>query len=141
MATITTHYKGGMLFESQIGKHTLTIDVPAGMGGSDRGPIPPDLFVASLGSCIGAFVAQYCENNGIDDTGMTVVLTFEKAADPTRLVDLKATVNLPHGDCAKRVKAIERVAEHCPVHATIKTMQNLEITILRQGECDVTPPA
>ena len=141
MATITTHYKGNMLFESQIGKHSITIDVPPGMGGSDRGPIPPDLFVASLGSCIGAFVAQYCENNGIDDTGMTVDLTFEKASDPTRLVNLKATVNLPEGDCAKRVKAIERVAEHCPVHATIKTMENLEITILGKGECDVTPKA
>ncbi len=139
MATITTHYKGNMLFESQIGKHTLTIDVPAGMGGSDRGPIPPDLFVASLGSCIGAFVAQYCENNGIDDTGMTVDLSFEKASDPTRLVNLKATVNLPQGDCAKRVKAIERVAEHCPVHATIKTMEGLEITIHGKGECDITP--
>ncbi|MGC9393498.1 MAG: OsmC family protein [Anaerolineae bacterium] len=141
MATITTHYKGDMLFESQIGKHTLTIDVPPSMGGSNRGPIPPELFVASLGSCIGAFVAQYCENNGIDDTGMTVDLTFEKASDPTRLVDLKATVNLPKGDCAKRVRAIERVAEHCPVHATIKTMENLEITILGKGECDVTPKA
>ena len=141
MATITTHYKGNMLFESQIGKHSITIDVPAGMGGNDRGPIPPDLFVASLGSCIGAFVAQYCENNGIDDTGMTVDLTFEKASDPTRLVNLKATVNLPEGDCAKRVKAIERVAEHCPVHATIKTMENLEITILGKGECNITPQA
>ena len=97
MATITTYYKGNMLFESQIGKHTVTIDVPPAMGGSDRGPIPPDLFVASLGSCIGAFVAQYCENNGIDDTGMTVDLTFETASDPTRLVNLKATVNLPQG--------------------------------------------
>ncbi len=139
MATITTYYKGNMAFESQIGKHTLTIDVPASMGGSDRGPIPPDLFVASLGSCIGAFVAQYCENNGIDDTGMTVDLTFEKASDPTRLVNLKATVNLPQGECGQRVKAIERVAEHCPVHATIKTMEGLEITIHGKGECDITP--
>ncbi|MBN1920243.1 MAG: OsmC family protein [Anaerolineae bacterium] len=97
--------------------------------------------MASLGSCIGAFVAQYCENNGIDDTGMPVDLTLEKASDPTRLVNLKATVNLPQGDCERRVKAIERVAEHCPVHATIKTMESLEITILDKGECDVTPQA
>jgi len=141
MAVITTVYKGKMLFESQIGKHTVTIDVPAGMGGSDRGPIPPELFVASLGSCIGAFVAQYCENNGIDDTEMTVDMSYAKADDPTRLVDLKATVNLPYGDCSKRVKAIERVAEHCPVHATIKTMEGLEIEILGMGQCDVTPKA
>lgn len=139
MATITTYYKGDMLFESQMGKHKVTIDVPAGMGGDDRGPIPPQLFIASLGSCIGAFVAQYCEKNGIDDEGMEVDITFDKAADPTRLVNLKAQVRLPKGECGKRVKAIERVAEHCPVHSTIRTMENLEIEILGQGECDLTP--
>lgn len=137
MAKITTLYKGDMLFESKIGKHSVTIDVPEGMGGSDRGPMPPQLFVASLGSCIGAFVAQYCENNGIDDTDMSVELTFDKAADPTRLVNLKATVKLPHGDCQKRVKAIERVAQHCPVHSTISTMKGLEIDILGEGQCDI----
>jgi uncharacterized OsmC-like protein len=138
MAKITTYYQGKMLFESKIGNHTVTIDVPASMGGSDRGPMPPQLFIASLGSCIGAFVAQYCEKNGIDDTGMAVEMTFEKAADPTRLVNLKAAVKLPNGDCGKRIKAIERVAEHCPVHSTINTMEGLEITILGNGECDVT---
>jgi uncharacterized OsmC-like protein len=135
MAKITTYYKGDMLFESKIGDHSITIDVPESMGGSGRGPMPPQLFIASLGSCIGAFVAQYCEKNGIDDEGMTVDVTFEKAADPTRLVDLKATVKLPKGDCGRRVKAIERVAEHCPVHSTIKTMRALEIEILGEDQC------
>jgi len=141
MAKITTYYKGDMLFESKIGNHSVTVDVPESMGGSDRGPMPPQLFVASLGSCIGAFVAQYCEKNGIDDEGMTVDVTFDKADDPTRLINLKATVNLPKGDCTKRVKAIERVAAHCPVHATISTMEGLEIEILGYGECDLTPQA
>jgi uncharacterized OsmC-like protein len=135
MPTVTTNYKGNMLFESTVGNHTLTIDVPATMGGSDRGPTPPEIFIASLGSCIGAFVAQYCEKNGVDDTGMTVDLSFDKAADPTRLVNLKATVKLPNGDCGKRIKAIERVATHCPVHATISTMEGLALEIHGQDEC------
>lgn len=137
MAKITTFYKGDMLFESKIGKHSVIIDVPDSMGGSDRGPQPPQLFVASLGSCIAAFVAQYCENNGIDATNMTVDITFDKAADPTRLVNLAATVKLPNGDCSKRVKAIERVAEHCPVKATIATLEGISIEILGTGECEI----
>lgn len=135
MAKITTSYKGNMLFESQIGKHRLTIDVPTSMGGSDRGPTPPDIFVASLGSCIGAFVAQYCESHNIDTEGMTVDMTYEKAEDPTKLVNLKATINLPKGDCKQRIVAIRRVAEHCPVHETIATMQGLDIEILGKDQC------
>ncbi|MCL5108421.1 MAG: OsmC family protein [Chloroflexi bacterium] len=141
MATITTQYKGNMLFETAIGKHKLTIDVPDTMGGTDRGPQPPQLFVASLGSCIGAFVAQYCERNGIDTEGMTIDVTFDKVDDPTRLVNLKATVKLPKGDCGKRVEAIERVANHCPVHETISTMRGLDLEILGAGECSMKPVA
>lgn len=139
MPTITTHYKGNMLFETRIGNHRLTIDVPASMGGSDRGPTPPQVFVASLGSCIGAFVAQYCERNGIDTEGMTVDVSFETGQNPTRLVDLQATVNLPKGDCSKRVEAIKRVADQCPVHQTITTMQGLKIEVLGQGQCSMQP--
>jgi uncharacterized OsmC-like protein len=137
MATITTHYKGNMLFDTVIGKHTLTIDVPADMGGTDRGPQPPQLFIASLGSCIGAFVAQYAERVGMDASGMTVDLSFEKVADPTRLTNLKATVKLPNAECGQRVNAMHKVAEHCPVHETILTMQGLEIEILGQGDCNI----
>lgn len=137
MATITTHYKGNMLFETQIGNYTLTIDVPAEMGGSERGPQPPQLFIASLGSCIGAFVAQYAERAGIDASSMTVDINFEKAADPTRLVNLKAVVKLPNADCSQRINAIKKVAEHCPVHATIRTMEELEIDILGEGDCQI----
>jgi uncharacterized OsmC-like protein len=129
MAKITTYYKGDMLFESKIGNHSISIDVPASMGGTDRGPTPPQIFVASLGSCIGAFVANYCNNAGIDITDMTVDVTFEKLEDPTRLANVKVDVNLPHGDIAHREKALLRVAGHCPVHETICTLEDVDIVM------------
>jgi putative redox protein len=132
MATISTAYLGDMLFETTMGSHAIQIDVPATMGGSDRGPTPPELFIASLGSCIGAFAATYCEKSGIDTSDMTVDFTFDKAQDPVRLINLKATVNVPHGDCDRREKAILRVAEHCPVHETITALEGVEIELVGQ---------
>ena len=134
MAKITTTYKGDMLFESKLGNHGVVIDVPAGMGGKDRGPTPPELFVASLGSCIAALVAQYCGRSGIDATDMTVDVTFDKVDDPTRLTNLKARVELPHGQCADRQAALHRVAEHCPVSETILTLEGIDIEILGQEQ-------
>ena len=46
MGKISTYYKGDMLFESEMGNHKLVIDVPPAMGGRDRGPTPPEVFVA-----------------------------------------------------------------------------------------------
>jgi putative redox protein len=129
MGKVTTYYKGDMLFESKLGNHSVVIDVPGVMGGSDRGPTPPELFIASLGSCVGAFVANYCGKSGVDTNDFTVDVTFDKVEDPTRLVNLKVDVNLPNGDCEKRQKAILRVAEHCPVHETMKTLEGIEIKI------------
>jgi uncharacterized OsmC-like protein len=131
MGKITTTYQGGMLFESKLGNHSFQIDVPANMGGKDRGPTPPELFVASLGSCVAAFVANYCGNAGIDTTDLSVDVTFEKVEKPTRLVDLKVTVNMPNGDWDEaHRKALLRVAEHCPVHETISVLEGIEIEIV-----------
>jgi uncharacterized OsmC-like protein len=127
MGKVTTYHKGNMLFESELGNHTVVIDVPSGMGGSNRGPTPPDLFIASLGSCVGAFVANYCGQTGIDTSDLSIDVTFDKVEDPTRLVNLKIDVNLPNGVYKKREKALLRVAEHCPVHETIATMDGIRI--------------
>lgn len=68
----TTLYKGDMWFESRIGDYPVVTEVPDVMGDSDRGPQPPQLFVASPGSCIGAFIAQYWELNCIVDRASAV---------------------------------------------------------------------
>jgi uncharacterized OsmC-like protein len=139
MTKLTTYYKGDMLFESEIGRHSLTIDVPAGMGGSDRGPLPSQLFVAALGGCIGAFAAQYCEQHGISDKGMRVELSYDQADDPTRLVNLRATVVLPSSNCRRHVKASEQMIKYCPVYQTIRTMNDLDIEFRGEGRCDLNP--
>jgi uncharacterized OsmC-like protein len=134
MATQTTYYRGSMLFESELGTHRLKIDVPPAMGGSDRGPTPPELFIASLGSCVGAFVAQYCERTGLDTDGLRVDVSYEKADGPTRLTDLAITVHLPHADCDDKRAAIERVAAHCPVHETIGTLEGITFDIVGRSD-------
>lgn len=139
MATITTVYKGGMLFESKVGNHTVMTDVPPDMGGADRAPTPPQYFVVSLGSCVAAFVATYCQQAGIDARELSVDVSFDKAENPTRLVNLKITVKLPHADCQARKQALLRVAQHCPVHETIDTLEGVAIEILDHKELVAVP--
>jgi uncharacterized OsmC-like protein len=140
MATITTTYLGDMRFRTKLGDHALLIDVPAEMGGQNRGPTPPQLFVASLGSCVAAFIANYCEKAGVDDSGLAVDVEFDKAEDPTRLVNLRIVIRLPNASCGHREEALRRVAEHCPVHATIATLEDISIEI-RDREALLASPA
>jgi uncharacterized OsmC-like protein len=123
-----------MLFQTQIGSHSLLTDVPAQMGGKDRAPTPPELFVASIGTCVGALVVQYCTRNGLDTTDLSVDVNFSKADQPTRLKDIAVTINMPHATCGEREEAIRRVAAHCPVHETIVTMSDIRFEIVDQGQ-------
>lgn len=133
MATITTYHKGDMLFETVLGEHRLQIDVPASMGGGDRGPTPPEVFVASLGSCVAALVADYCIRVNLDPEGLKVDVAYEKASTPSRLADVQIFIDLPNADISGRENAIKRVADHCPVHQTICTLEGVDIEVSGRG--------
>jgi len=118
-----------MKFETQIGNHKLVIDVPPEMKGKDRGLTPPELFIASLSSCIAVFATSYCNNAGINAEGLSVSLSFDKLAEPSRLGNLKAVIKIPKGEVGKRGKAVINAASHCPIHETIHSPQEVEITL------------
>jgi len=132
MPTITTEYKGDALFETELGSHTLKIDVPESMGGKDRAPMPPQLFIASLGSCVGVLVRDFCTHHGLDPEGLKIGVDYEFAKHPNRMTDVVVNVDLPNAhcddDCTR--KALEHVAEHCPVHETIATLNEVKFNIV-----------
>ncbi len=130
MPRFTTRHVGYNLFETSVGEHTVTVDVPLAMGGADRGPTSLQLFVASMGSCVATFVAQYCDSHGIDTTDMAVDVDFDLADGPTRLSNIRVGVTLPHAECGERAAALRRVAEHCPVHQTIAAAEPIAIEIV-----------
>jgi len=129
MPEITVHHRGDMQFETQIGNHRLIIDVPPEMKGKDRGLTPPQLFIASLASCIAVFAASYCNNAGINVEGLMVSLSFNKLDKPVRLGNLSAVIKIPRGESDGREKAIIHAAEHCPLHETLRINPKIDITL------------
>ena len=118
-----------MLFETEVGDQRIVTDVTSPMGGKGRAPTPPDMFVVSIGACIAAFIAYYCEQQGIDTRDLSVKTTYEKTEKPAFLTDFRVDVNLPHAHCADRQAAMQRVADHCIIHETLHHLKALEIRI------------
>ena len=88
-------YIGGIKFEAKNRSHTIIIDQPQLGGGEDKGPTPPELFVDSLGSCIGVYVLAFCKNTGLDPSGMKITLEWEKAPDkPARIKSINAKIGI-----------------------------------------------
>ncbi|MGD2145987.1 MAG: OsmC family protein [Anaerolineae bacterium] len=128
MAKITTRHSGDLRFETELGDHVLVTDVR-----NNKGPKPPEIFVASLSTCVGVLVADYCERVGIDADGLAVDVDYQWASDPSRLSDIKVTIDLPNAELNGRARAIKRVAEHCPVHQTICTLDGAAIEVNGKG--------
>ncbi|MGD2143510.1 MAG: OsmC family protein [Anaerolineae bacterium] len=124
MAKITSRHKGDQLFETELGNHVVSTD-PRGA----QGPAPLQVLVASLGACVGVLVADYCERSGISTDELSVDVEYDKASNPYRLADFKVHINLPDGGVDGRAAAIRRVAEHCPVHQTMCSLEGAEITV------------
>ena len=71
--------RGDVKFEVSARKHTLICDQPAENGGSDDGMTPPELLLASLGSCAAFYASAYLRKKGLAREGVTVRVTAEKA--------------------------------------------------------------
>jgi putative redox protein len=56
---VTIEHLGAVQFEIKSRQHTIACDQPPENGGFDEGMTPPELLLASLGSCAAFYAAQY----------------------------------------------------------------------------------
>jgi putative redox protein len=68
----------GLAQEVAARHHRLTADEPTSAGGSDSGPDPYELLLASLGACTSMTVQLYARRQGWPLEGVEVILTHER---------------------------------------------------------------
>ena len=83
---------GDVKFEIGARSHTVVSDQPQENGGQDEGMTPPELFLASLGSCAAFYASAYLRKKGLARKGVAVRVTAEKAGPPARLDNFKIEV-------------------------------------------------
>jgi len=117
---ITVEHLGSVQFEIKTRGHSVISDQPVGQGGYDEGMTPPELLLASLGSCAGYYAAQYLKKNKLASEGTRVRVTCDKVMDPIPHMDnfrieVEAFVELSPEHHEGLVEAVH----HCLVHNTL----------------------
>lgn len=75
---ITTQWKNGMVLESTIGDHTITMDAKPEVGGENKGASPKKIMLSALTGC----------------TGMDVLSLFKKMRQEVTYFNIKAEADL-----------------------------------------------
>jgi putative redox protein len=93
----------------------IETDQPVASGGEESAPGPFDLFLASLGTCAGAYVLNFLQQRGLSTEGAGIIQRHERDPD-TRLVSkITLEIKLPTDFPEKYREAVIRAAETCAV--------------------------
>ncbi len=112
------------------GRHEITTDEPASLGGTDTAPAPHELLPAMLASCIGVTIAAYVRKHGWSIGELAVEVTYDNRSTPRHVT---TTIHLPDGLTAEQIGRLERVAEACPVKRGLEAGFSFEPAIVSSG--------
>jgi putative redox protein len=111
--------EGGKRVSTQVGNHTIVTDQPAKHGGDDSAPAPYDLFLASIGTCAGFYIQAYCENKGIDSSGIDITLHEKRHTETNQIIGFVTTIHVPPELPQNLYAVLRKVAAQCAVKKTI----------------------
>jgi len=110
---------GAVQFEIKARQHTLACDQPAENGGYDEGMTPPELLLASLGSCAGFYAAMYLRKHKLAEQGTRVRVSADKLTNPARIDNFRIEVDVPADLDQKHRDGLEQAVHHCLIHNTL----------------------
>jgi putative redox protein len=116
---VLVEHLGAVQFEIKARQHRIESDQPVENGGFDEGMTPPELLLASLGSCAGFYAAQYLKKHKLASQGTLVRVTAEKAKDPARLENFQIEIDLPGPFSDEHRAGVEQSVQHCLIHNTL----------------------
>ena len=118
MEVIVEHL-GAVQFEIKARQHKIVCDQPSENGGFDEGMTPPELLLASLGSCAGFYAALYLKKHKLATEGTKIRVTAYKRKEPARMDDFRMEVEVPSYLSEQHRKGVEEAIGHCLVHNTL----------------------
>lgn len=109
--------------------HTVICDQPADNGGSDEGMTPPELMLASLGSCAVFYAVQYLKARNLATSGVEVTVDAEKLKAPARLGNFQIDVHCPVPLTEEQQLGMVRSVHSCLIHNTLMSVPDIAIVL------------
>ena len=108
------------------GRHRLSTDEPAHLGGEDSGPAPHELLPAALAACISTTLAMYARTKNWELGDVTVDVDYDHHSTPRRF---EIAIHLTGDLSADQLARLDKVAQSCPLRRSIEAGMEFSETI------------
>ena len=126
---VKVSHLGQVRFNIQSRSHSILCDQPVDNGGEDTAMTPPELMLASLGSCAAFYALQYLKARNLAESGVEVSVTAEKLKGPARLGNFKIRVEYPVTLDQDHTEGLMRSVKHCLIHNTLLAPPEVNIEL------------
>jgi uncharacterized OsmC-like protein len=126
---VLVEHLGAVQFEITAREHKIISDQPSENQGYDEGMTPPELMLASLGSCAAYYAVDYLKRNRLLEESCKVRVTADKVKGPFRLDNFHIEVELGDDLDAGQVQGVEDAVHRCLIHNTLMHPPTIDVAI------------
>jgi putative redox protein len=130
MKLITVEAKGNGAVEIRIGGRKLNAFNSDCAEAKSLDPLPVEMLCVSLGTCICLMVDAFCRRNSYTDGNVLLSLTYQMGGTPKKIVVITLDIELPKDLPPVKRKAVLKIAQSCPIHATLSHAPQIDIDIV-----------
>jgi len=113
-------------------QHAWVIDRLPEKGGEGLGPIPTELLLLSLGSCLSFNLLHYAQKSSMKFTRLQVELEDEVSTAPDRISKITARVRISGDLSEEEITRLLRSAKGCKIHNTLSAMPQIDVSIQKE---------
>jgi len=122
------NFPGGARVDAQYGEFTIKTDQSIYGGGNGEAPTPFSLFLASMGTCAGIYVLNFCKQRGLQTEDIQIVQRVHASKDSHMVEKIELIIQVPDSFPKKYHSSLIRAAQLCAVKKHLEQPPEFEIT-------------
>jgi len=127
---LTINLKGNMKVDANIRGFTVSTDQPTNQEGDNSAPTPLEIFFASVGTCAGVNVADFCIEREIPYKDIDIRMVIDRDDKTHAVKKINLNIRIPSDFPEKYKPALLKVVDACAVKKTIKAQPEIVAIIV-----------